>query len=65
MQLRHMLDKVRGKKNIKIVEPLLKENNSYNFNEKEISDILKKTHFDKKTSSFDNFERSSECNKRS
>ena len=38
---------------IKIVEPLIKENNSYIFNDKEILDILKKIHFDKKASNFD------------
>ena len=35
------------------MEPLIKENNSYAFNKKEISDILKETHFNKKASSFD------------
>ena len=30
------------------MEPLIKENNSYTFNKKEISDILKETHFNKK-----------------
>ena len=49
-----MLDKVRGKKPINMVEPLIKDNNSYTFNDKEISDILIETHFDKKASSFDN-----------
>ena len=49
-----MLDKVTGKKPINIAEPLIKENNSYTFNGKEISNILKKTHFDKKSKSFDN-----------
>ena len=44
-----MLDKVTGKKAINIVEPLIKENNSYIFNDKEISEILKKTHFDIKS----------------
>ena len=43
-----MLDKVTGKKPINIAEPLIKEDSSYTFNDKEISDILKKTHFDKK-----------------
>ena len=42
------------KKNINVVEPLIKENYSYTFKDKEMSDILKKTHFDKKVSSFDN-----------
>ena len=41
-------------KTINIVEPVIKENNSYTFNDKEISDILKKTHFDKKASNFEN-----------
>ena len=36
------------------MEPLMKENNSYTFNDKEISDILTETHFGKKASSFDN-----------
>ena len=36
------------------MEPLIKENSSYTFNDKEILDILKKTHFDKKASSFGN-----------
>ena len=45
-QFWHMLDKVTGKKTIEIVEPLMKENNSYTFNNKEISDILTETHFD-------------------
>ena len=37
------------------MEPLIKENNIYTSNNKEILNILKKTHFDKKkTSSFDN-----------
>ena len=36
------------------MEPLIKKNNSYTFNDKEISDILKETHFDKKAGSFDN-----------
>ena len=36
------------------MEPLIKENNSYTFNDKEISDILIEIHFDKKASSFDN-----------
>ena len=45
-QFWHMLDKVTGKKTIEIVEPLMKENNSYTFNNKEISDILIETHFD-------------------
>ena len=31
-----------------MVEPLIKDNNSYTFNDKEISDILLETHFDKK-----------------
>ena len=35
------------------MEPLIKENNSYIFNDKEILDILKKIHFDKKASNFD------------
>ena len=50
-----MLDKVTGKKTINIVEPLIKETNSYTFNDKEISDILIETHFDEKARSFDNF----------
>ena len=41
-------------KAINIVEPVIKENNSYTFNDKEISDILRKTHFDKKASNFEN-----------
>ena len=41
-----MLDKVTGKKSIEIVEPLMKDNNSYTFNNKEILDILIETHFD-------------------
>ena len=49
-----MLDKVTGKNPINIEEPLTKENNSYTFNDNEISDILIETHFDKKGSSFDN-----------
>ena len=36
------------------MEPVIKENNSCTFTDKEISGILKKTHFDKKPSSFDN-----------
>ena len=43
-----MLDNVTGKKTINIVEPLIKENNIYTSNDKEILNILKKTHFDKK-----------------
>ena len=54
-QFWHMLDKVTGKKAINIVEPLIKENNRYTFNDKEISDILTETHFYKKASSFDNY----------
>ena len=45
-QFWHMLDKVTGKKSIEIVEPLMKDNNSYTFNNKEILDILIETHFD-------------------
>ena len=45
-QFWHMLDKITGKKTIEIVEPRMKENNSYTFNNKEISDILIETHFD-------------------
>ena len=44
-QFWHILDKVTGKKNINIVEPLIKENNSHTFDDKEISDILKKNSF--------------------
>ena len=36
------------------MEPLIKENNSYTFDDKEISNILIETHFDKKASNFDN-----------
>ena len=36
------------------MEPLIKENNSYTFNDKEILDILIGSHFDKKASNFDN-----------
>ena len=45
-QFWHMLDKVTGKKSIEIVEPLMKDNNSYTFNNKEILDILIETYFD-------------------
>ena len=44
-QFWHILDKVTGKKNINTVEPLVKENNSHTFYDKEISDILKKNSF--------------------
>ena len=52
--LEHVRQSYRKKKTINIVEPLIKKNNSYTFNDKEISDILKETHFDKKAGSFDN-----------
>ena len=43
------------KKAIITVEPLIKDNNSYIFNEKDIRDILKENQFHKKESNFDNY----------
>ena len=42
-----MLEKVIGKKTNDNVEPLINESNSYTFNDKEISDIFKKTFWHK------------------
>ena len=42
-----MLEKVTGKKTNDNVEPLINESNSYTFNDKEISDIFKKTFWHK------------------
>ena len=52
--LAHVIQNYR-KKTINTVEPLIKDNNSYIFNEKEIRDILKENQFRKKVSDFDNY----------
>ena len=46
-----MLYKITGKKPL----TLIKDDNSYIFNEKEIRDILKENQFRKKASDFDNY----------
>ena len=37
-----MLNKITGKKPVNIVKPLVKENNSYSFNDKKYQTFLKK-----------------------
>ena len=50
-----MLDKIKLQgKNYSDCGNTLKENDSYTFDDKEISDILKKIHFGKEASKFDN-----------
>ena len=49
-----MLNKITGKKPVNIVKPLVKENNSYSFNDKKYQTFLKKNYFWPKIGNFGN-----------